>query len=183
VAAAAPAVARLVETCAGLKVLATSRVALRLRGEKQVHVSPLPLPDSAHLSPPERLVEYPAVALFVQRAQDADAAFTLTNATALAIAAICGRLDGLPLAIELAAAKVRVLPPQALLARVEHQLPLLAGGARDLEARQQTMRATLAWSEDLALPRATAALPPPFGVCRQLHVGGGRGDLRRASGR
>jgi non-specific serine/threonine protein kinase len=88
----------------------------------------------------------------VQRAQDADASFALSNATVLAIAAICARLDGLPLAIELAAAKVRVLPPAALLARLERQLPLLTGGARDVEARQQTMRATLEWSEGLLNP-------------------------------
>jgi predicted ATPase len=152
VVAAATEVAGLLATCAGLKVLATSRVVLHLRGEKQVRVGPLPLPDPGHLPPPEHLVQYPAVALFVQRAHDTDAAFALTNATALAIAAICARLDGLPLAIELAAVKVGVLPPPALLARLERQLPLLVGGARDVEARQQTMRATLAWSEGLLSP-------------------------------
>jgi predicted ATPase len=149
---AATAVARLLETCAGLKVLVTSRMALHLRGEKQVQVRPLLLPDPAHLPPPQHLVEYPAVALFVQRAQDADAAFALTNATALAVAAICARLDGLPLAIELAAAKVRVLAPPALLARLERQLLLLTGGARDLPERQQAMRNTLVWSYDLLQP-------------------------------
>jgi predicted ATPase/class 3 adenylate cyclase len=152
VAAAAPAIAELLQTSPQLSVLATSRVRLRLRGEKQALVRPLPLPDPAHLPPPQRCAQYPAVALFVQRAQDADAAFALTNATALAIAAICARLDGLPLAIELAAAKALVLPPGALLARLERQLPLLTGGARDLEARQQTMRATLTWSEELLSP-------------------------------
>jgi predicted ATPase/class 3 adenylate cyclase/DNA-binding XRE family transcriptional regulator len=152
VAAAAHEVAEVLQTSPQLIVLATSRVALHLRGEKQVQVRPLPLPDPAHLPPPQHLVEYPAVALFVQRAQDADATFTLTNATALAITAICARVDGLPLAIELAAARLRVLPPAALLARLERQLPLLTGGARDLEARQQTMRATLAWSEQLLSP-------------------------------
>jgi predicted ATPase/class 3 adenylate cyclase len=149
---AAPAVAELLQTCAGLKVLVTSRMALHLRGEKQYRVRPLPLPDPAHLPPPQDLVQVPAVALFVQRAQDADETFALSNATVLAIVAICARLDGLPLAIELAAAKVRVLPPPALLARLERQLPLLVGGARDAEARQQTMRRTLAWSEDLLSP-------------------------------
>jgi predicted ATPase/transcriptional regulator with XRE-family HTH domain len=149
VVAAAPAVAELLQTSPQLSVLATSRVRLRVRGEKQTQVRPLPLPDPAHLPPPQRCAQYPAVARFVQRAQDADAAFALTTATARAIAAICARLDGLPLAIELAAAKAPVLPPRALLARLERQLPLLTGGARDLEARQQTMRATLAWSEAL----------------------------------
>jgi predicted ATPase/DNA-binding CsgD family transcriptional regulator len=114
-----------------------------------VQVRPLPLPDPAQLPPPQRLAQYAAVALFVRHAQDADAAFALTNATALAIAAICARVDGLPLAIELAAARVRVLPPPALLARLQRQLPVLTGGARDLPERQQTLRATLAWSENL----------------------------------
>lgn len=149
---AAVAVAELLQTCARLKVLVTSRVALHLRGEKQYQVPPLPLPDPAHLPPLQHLVQHAAVALFVQRAQDADATFALSNATVLAIAAICAHLDGLPLAIELAAAKVRVLPPPALLARLERQLPLLTGGAKDVDTRQQTMRNTLAWSEDLLSP-------------------------------
>jgi predicted ATPase/transcriptional regulator with XRE-family HTH domain len=152
VAVAATEVAALLATCARLKVLATSRMALHLRGEKEYRVQPLPLPDPAHLPPLEQVTEYAAVALFVQRAQDAQPDFAATNATAAAIAAICARLDGLPLAIELAAAKVRVLPPPALLARLERQLPVLVGGARDLEARQQTMRNTLAWSYDLLKP-------------------------------
>jgi predicted ATPase/class 3 adenylate cyclase len=152
VAAAAPEVADLLQAGPHLTVLATSRVALHLRGEKQVQVRPLPLPDPIHLPPPQHLVRNAAVALFVQRAQDADAAFALTNATALAIAAICARLDGLPLAIELAAARTRLLPPSVLLQRLERRLPLLVGGARDMEDRQQTMRDTLAWSEDLLQP-------------------------------
>src|SRR5262249_33275074 len=115
-------------------------------------VRPLPLPDPAHLPPPQHLVEYPAVALFVQRAQDVDATFALTNATALAITAICARLDGLPLAIALAAARGRLLPPPARAAALGRRLPLLTGGAHDVPERQQTMRATLAWSEDLLRP-------------------------------
>jgi predicted ATPase/class 3 adenylate cyclase len=146
---AATAVAALLETCAGLTVLATSRVRLRLRAEKQYEVQPLPLPNLAHLPPSEQVTQYAAVALFMQRAEDAQPDFAVTNATAPAIAAICARLDGLPLAIELAAAKVRILPLPALLARLERQLPVLVGGARDLEARQQTMRNTLAWSYGL----------------------------------
>jgi predicted ATPase/class 3 adenylate cyclase len=170
---AAPAIAELLQTCAGLKVLVTSRVPLHLRGEKQYEVHPLPLPDPAHLPPPQDLVQNPAVALFVQQAQGADATFALNNATALAIAAICTRLDGLPLAIELAAAKVRVLPPAALLMRLERQLPLLTGGARDVEARQQTMRATLAWSEDLLNPEEQR-------LFRSLSVFGGGFTLEAA---
>jgi non-specific serine/threonine protein kinase len=152
VVAAAPHVAELLAGSPGLTVLVTSRTVLRVRGEKEVRVRSLPLPDLAHLPPPQQQVEYPAVALFIQRTQDVDAAFALTNATALAITEICARLDGLPLAIELAAARVKLLPPAQLLARLDHRLPLLSGGARDLEARQQTMRDTLAWSEDLLQP-------------------------------
>jgi predicted ATPase/class 3 adenylate cyclase len=152
VAVAASALAGLLVSGSRLKVLVTSRVVLHLRGEKQYRVPPLPLPDPAHLAPTQDLVQQAAVALFVQCAQDADATFALSNATVLAIASICARLDGLPLAIELAAAKVRILAPSALLVRLERQLPLLVGGARDAEARQQTMRATLAWSEDLLSP-------------------------------
>src|SRR5262249_54821204 len=104
----APALAELLQTWADVKVLVTSRVPLPLRGEKRYGVRPLSVPDPAHLPPPERLGQVAAVALFVQRAQDADAEFALTRTTAPVVAAICARLDGLPLAIELAAAKARV---------------------------------------------------------------------------
>ena len=114
VAAAATEVAALLESCAGLRVLVTSRVALRLRGEKEYQVQTLPVPDPAHLPPPDHLLDYAAVALFVQRVQDAVPEFAVANTTAQAIAAICARLDGLPLAIELAAAKMRMLAPPAL---------------------------------------------------------------------
>jgi hypothetical protein len=100
----------------------------------------------------ERLTQYAAVALFIQSALDARPDFAVTNANAPAVAEICARLDGLPLAIELAAARVKLLPPQQLLKRLERRLPLLTGGAQDLLERQQTMRATLAWSEDLLSP-------------------------------
>ncbi len=153
---AAPALAELLQTCAALTVLVTSRVALHLRGEKEYPLPPLALPPVAGPVPPRRspkqLTEYAAVALFLQRAQDAQPDFQVTAATAPAVAAICARLDGLPLALELAAVRVKLLPPAALLRRLERALPLLTGGARDLEARQQTMRATLAWSEDLLQP-------------------------------
>jgi predicted ATPase len=92
------------------------------------------------------------VTLFIQRALDVKPDFAVTNANAPAVVEICARLDGLPLAIELAAARIKLLPPQQLLKRLERRLPLLTGGAQDLEARQQTMRATLAWSEDLLSP-------------------------------
>jgi predicted ATPase/class 3 adenylate cyclase len=149
---AAPEVAALMETSAGVKVLATSRVPLRLRGERSQPVPPLPLARQGELPPVERFTEYAAVALFIQRARDAKPDFVVSANNAPAIAAICAELDGLPLAIELAAARVKLLPPEALLARLSSQLKLLTGGARDLEERQQTIRATLKWSENLLTP-------------------------------
>jgi non-specific serine/threonine protein kinase len=159
-AACASDVAALLEACPRLQVLATSRAPLHVPGERLVPVPPLMVPSLAPLPALPALARTPAVALFVQRAHDADAQFVLTPATAPAVAAICTRLEGLPLAIELAAAKVRVLPPPALLARLERQLPLLTSGAPStalsgapaLEQRHQTMRNTLAWSEALLAP-------------------------------
>jgi predicted ATPase len=152
---AAPQVAALLAASPGLKVLVTSRVALHLQGEQEYPVAPLALPATpltGRLPQGERLLETPAVALFIARARTYRPDFPLTEASMPVVAAICARLDGLPLAIDLAAARVKVLPLPALLQRLERQLPLLTGGARDLEARQQTMRATLTWSEDLLQP-------------------------------
>jgi predicted ATPase/transcriptional regulator with XRE-family HTH domain len=152
---AAPEIAALLESSPGLKALVTSRMVLRLRGEKVFVVPPLALPPAAaarHPWSPERLAQYAAVALFIQRAQDAERDFQGTAVSAPAVAAICARLDGLPLAIELAATHVKLLPPPALLQRLERRLPLLTGGARDLPERQQTMRAALGWSYDLLTP-------------------------------
>lgn len=146
---AAGEVGALLATCPGVTALATSRISLGLTGEHEYALRPLETPDPQRQEPLERLIRYPAVALFVERAREAQASFTLTNANAAAVAGVCAQLDGLPLAIQLAAARVKVLPPAALLARLERQLPLLTGGARDLEERQQTMRAAIAWSEDL----------------------------------
>jgi predicted ATPase len=146
---AASVVADLLAACPGLAVLATSREALRLRGEQEYAVPPLALHDARQGTTAEVVSDSPAVALFGQRARAVRADFALTAENALAVAEICRRLDGLPLAIELAAARIRVLAPEALLGRLERRLPLLTGGARDLPARQQTLRDTVAWSYDL----------------------------------
>jgi predicted ATPase len=151
---AAPLVGDLLAACPRLTVLATSREPLRLAAERVVAVPPLALPEPAR--PAEDLARVEAVRLFVERAGAARADFALTDQTAPAVAGIVRRLDGLPLAIELAAARVAHLPPAALLARLERRLPLLTGGARDLPARQRTMRAAVAWSHDLLAPAEQA---------------------------
>jgi len=152
VAAAAPLVADLLATCPHLKILITSREALHLRGEQEFPVPPLALPDPRHLPSIERLTQYEALRLFIERAQAVKPDFQVTNVTAPAVAEICARLDGLPLAIELAAARIKLFPPQALLARLNRRLALLTGGPRDLPARQQTLRNTIDWSYDLLNP-------------------------------
>jgi predicted ATPase len=151
---AAPVVTDLLAAAAGLKALVTSRAVLRVYGEHDFPVPPLPLPDPKRLPPAgagfvSALSQYAAVALFVERAVAVRPDFAVTNENAPAVAEICHRLDGLPLAIELAAARSRLLPPQAMLARLARRLPLLTGGARDLPARQQTLRGAIAWSYDL----------------------------------
>ena len=146
---AAPAVADLLAACPRLKILATSRTPLHVQGEKELPVPPLALPDRRQLIEVGRQSQYAAVELFIQRARDVQPDFTVTNETAPVVAEICSRLDGLPLAIELAAARVKVLSPPALLRRLERRLPLLTGGGRDLPERQQTLRNTIAWSYDL----------------------------------
>lgn len=146
---AAPLLAEVLVACGGLTLLVTSRAALRLRGEQEYAVAPLTLPDPGHQASLDALAQSGAATLFVQRAQAVVPAFSLTAANAPVVAEICRRLDGLPLAIELAAAWMKLLTPQALLARLERRLPLLTGGARDLPARQQTLRDTIAWSDGL----------------------------------
>jgi non-specific serine/threonine protein kinase len=150
--AAAPEITDLLRACPQLVALVTSRVTLRVRGEQEYSVAPLTLPDLERVPTLEAVAGAAAVQLFVQRAQEADMHFTLSQANAEAVAAICRRLDGLPLALELAAARVRLLPLSTLLARLDRALPLLVGGARDLPARQQTMRQAVAWSDALLEP-------------------------------
>ena len=149
VVSAATYVAELLVTCPKLKVLVTSRAVLQVRGEQEFAVPPLQLPDPKHLPDLVALSHYEAVALFIQRAQSVKPEFQVTNANAPAVAEICVRLDGLPLAIELAAARVKVLPPPALLARLGQRLTVLTSGARDAPARQQTLRNTIEWSYHL----------------------------------
>jgi predicted ATPase/DNA-binding XRE family transcriptional regulator len=146
---AAPAVAALLAECPNLAILATSRAPLHIRAEQEVAVGPLSLPGPGRLLSLAELEEVAAVALFVERARAATVEFSLTASNAAAVVGICRRLDGLPLAIELAAARIKALPPAALLARLEQRLPLLTGGGRDLPARQRTMRDAIAWSYDL----------------------------------
>jgi predicted ATPase/transcriptional regulator with XRE-family HTH domain len=146
---AAPHLTALLARCPQLKILVTSRAVLHVQGEYEVPVSPLALPDLESLPATESLVRYPAVALFIQRSQAVKPDFQLHDSNASAIAEICVRLDGLPLALELAAARSKVLSPQELLARLSHRLEVLTCGPRDLPERQQTLRNTLLWSYQL----------------------------------
>src|SRR6266704_3381651 len=147
--AAAPALADLLEACPQLKLLVTSREVLRVRGEHEFVVQPLPVPDLKQSAGREALSHYASVALFTQQAQAVNPDFQVTDTNAHTIAAICTRLDGLPLALELAAARLKHLSPQALLARLEHRLQVLTRGPRDVFERQQTLRNTIQWSYDL----------------------------------
>ena len=164
VAAAAPLVSDLLRAAPALTVIVTSRAALRVSGEQEYPVPGLPTPpDLSHLSGLDRmqlpgesraldlaaLSQYAAVRLFIERAVAVRPGFSVTNANARRVAAISARLHGMPLAIELAAARIKLLSPDAILARLEHQLDVLAAGARDLPARQQTLRGAIAWSYDL----------------------------------
>jgi predicted ATPase/class 3 adenylate cyclase len=164
VVAGAPVVAELLRRCANLTVLVTSRAALRVSGEQEYPVPGLPAPpDMTHLSEVERLNlplglreldldalnQYEAVRLFIARALSVNPGFAVTNANAPAVAGICARLHGMPLAIELAAARIKLLSADQILARLEHHLALLTAGSRDLPERQQTLRGAIAWSYDL----------------------------------
>jgi len=146
---AAADVARLLATCPALTVMITSQAALRLSGEHEFAVAPLALPDLQPPPDPGALSACPAVALLLERAMATRSDFMLTTENARAVTEICVRLDGLPLALELAAARMRIMLPSEILARLRSRLRLLTGGPRDLPARQQTLRHTIDWSYDL----------------------------------
>jgi predicted ATPase/DNA-binding CsgD family transcriptional regulator len=175
VASAAPVIAHLLERVPRLKILVTSRVVLHAVGEHEYVVPPLSLPDLRRLPALEHLVEYTAVDLFIERARAVKPDFALTEANAPAVAEICVRLDGLPLAIELAAARLKIFPPQALLRRLDQRLPLLTAGASNADPRHHTLRAAITWSYDL-LSQDEQALFRRLGV----FVGGARLEAAEA---
>jgi predicted ATPase/class 3 adenylate cyclase len=170
---AAPVVVGLLDVAPRMRILATSREPLHLAGEQELAVPPLDLPDIREMPRPEELTRYEGVALFVQRATAVDPGFRVTEANAPAVAEVSVRLDGLPLAIELAASRVKLLSPQAILERLEHRLELLTGGPIDVPARQRTLREAIGWSHDL-LDEAERAL------FRRLSVFAGGWTLRTA---
>ncbi|WIG60708.1 MAG: Signal transduction response regulator / Tetratricopeptide repeat-containing protein [Ktedonobacterales bacterium] len=143
----------LLSACPRVKILVTSRAALRLRGEQEYAAAPLATPDLAHLPALDDLGQYAAVALFMLRARAVKPTFELTDENAPAVAAICSRLDGLPLAIELAAARLKLFSPSALLERLDQRMRILTDGARDLPERQRTLQGAIAWSYDLLSKR------------------------------
>ena len=158
VATAAPLLNELLEACPRLQLLATSRIRLRISAEYLLPVMPLPLPSPDRRLTPQALAESPAVSLFVERARQGRPDFVLTQDNAASVAAIVESLDGVPLAIELAAARLSALSPEALLARLEHRLRLLSGGSQDLPPRLRTMTDAIAWSHDLLGPAEQALL-------------------------
>jgi predicted ATPase/class 3 adenylate cyclase len=149
---ASDVVGKLLSSAALVRFLVTSRGPLRIRGEQEYPVAPLDLPDQRHLPAVSELPSYAAIALFVERATAIDPQFQLTEENAPAVVEICRRLDGLPLAIELATSRLRLMSPAAMLERLDRALPLLAGGSRDLPARQRTLRGAIGWSHDLLSP-------------------------------
>jgi len=167
---AADDISELLSACGGLQIIATSREPLRLRWEQQFAVTPLGLPDLARRHSAETIVRSPAVRLFVERARAVARAFALTEDSARAVAEICVRLDGIPLAIELAAARVNVFEPRDILERLRQRLTLLAAGPRDAPARHQTLRDAIAWSYNLLARREQM-------LFRRLAVFEGSGSL------
>lgn len=152
VVSAAPDVARILAECSRVKAIVTTRIVLRIAGEQEYPVPPLTLPDPAHVPDVDELSRAEAIQLFLERARAAQPDFMLTKENARALAGIVAELDGLPLAIELAAARVKILPVQAILERLASGLGILQSSARDVPARQQTLRGAIAWSYDLLDP-------------------------------
>ena len=146
---AAPLLAELLTACLSLKILVTSRAPLRIRPERQIPVSPLALPDLEHLTDVHMVSSYASIMLFLERAQAVKPDFALTQESAPTVAAICTRLDGLPLAIELISARIKLLPPAALLERLHGRLMLQSDGLRDIEPRHRTLNAAIEWSYQL----------------------------------
>ncbi len=146
---AAPLVVSLLEACPGLKVLVTSRAPLHVQGEQEFPVPPLVLPEVGNLPSPKQLAEYEAVALFLERAKAVRPDFRLDDDNATTVTEVCVRLDGLPLAIELAASRIKLLPPRAILTRLEHRFDLLTHGGREVPARHRTLREAIGWSYEL----------------------------------
>jgi predicted ATPase len=183
---AAPLLAGLLAAAPGLVVLVTSRAVLRLSGEHEFPVPPLPVPPADAAPDPGQLERYASVALFTERAHAADPGFELTAGNSGAVAEICRRLDGLPLAIELAAARVRLLPPPALASRLDERFSLLTGGARDLPQRQQALRNTLEWSfglltaDERALLAQLGVFAGSFSLAAAEAVGAGSPGQDRA---
>jgi predicted ATPase/transcriptional regulator with XRE-family HTH domain len=170
VATAATFISELLAHCPYLKVFVTSRVALRIRGEHEFPASPLRVPRLTGSDSVYAIAVNPAVDLFLRRAQAIQPTFVLTDTNASLVAAICRKLEGLPLALELAAARIRILPPAAMLKRLEHRLTFLTGGGPDVPIRQQTMHATIAWSHALLSPGEQV-------LFRRLAVFAGSSDL------
>ena len=162
-----------------MQVLATSRESLNIAGETVLPVPPLPAPDPRQGLTVAQLGRFPAVGLFAERAGQVVPGFAVTEANGAAVAGICYRLEGLPLAIELAAARARVLSPEQIGARLGDQLGLLTRGSRAHPARQQTLRASIEWSYELCSAAGAAVVGAAVGVRRRVRAGRGRGDLRR----
>lgn len=146
---AAPRLAGLIAACPHLRMIVTSRAPLRIRAEYEYRLEPLAIPSHQGSTDVEALRKYPAIELFVERARSVNPGFTLTSENATAVTEVCRRMDGLPLAIELAAARIRILTPEALLDRLDHALDVLTGGRRDVPDRQKTLRAAIDWSYSL----------------------------------